>query len=205
MARQPAATTDGATTDTSADTSAGKPDGRRTDTRARIHEVALEVFAEHGYERATMREIADRLGVTRPALYYHYRSKEDILASVHDDLAASVDELLEWARGRPATRATRRELLVRLRALMSGPWRAFSRFAQSNEAAMRDLSATAGFARRMDEIGALLSPADTVQGRIKGRLALTALFMATARGGQLGGTDAERMAAALDVADSLVK
>lgn len=180
-------------------------DGRRTDTRARIHEVALEVFAEHGYERATMLQIADRLGVTRPALYYHYRSKEDILASVHDELATSVDALLAWANERPATRAVRRELLQRLNELMSGPWRAFSRFAQANEAAMRDLSATAGFARRMDDVGALLSPADTVEGRLKGRLALTALFMATARGGQLGGSDADRMAAALDVANSLVK
>lgn len=184
---------------------AGQPDGRRTDTRVRIHEVALEVFTEHGYERATMREIADRLGVTRPALYYHYRSKEDILASVHDELAASVDDLLAWAGGQPATRATRRELLRRLHALMSGPWRAFSRFAQANEAAMRDLSATASFAHRMDQVGALLGPADSVEGRLKGRLALTALFMATARGSQLRGTDAERMAAALDVATSLVK
>lgn len=180
-------------------------DGRRTDTRARIHEVALEVFAEHGYERATMLQIADRLGVTRPALYYHYRSKEDILASVHDELATSVDALLAWANEQPATRAVRRELVQRLHELMSGPWRAFSRFAQANEAAMRDLSATAGFARRMDDVGALLSPADTVEGRLKGRLALTALFMATARGGQLGGSDADRMAAALDVANSLVK
>jgi AcrR family transcriptional regulator len=179
-------------------------DGRRTDTRARIHEVALDVFAEHGYERATMLQIAERLGVTRPALYYHYRSKEDILASVHDELTSSVDELLEWANEQSATRAMRRELLKRLNELMSGPWRAFSRFAQANEAAMRDLSATASFARRMDDVGALLSPADTVEGRLKGRLALTALFMATARGAQLGGSDAERMAAALDVANSLV-
>jgi len=179
-------------------------DGRRTDTRARIHEVALDVFADRGYERATMQQIAERLGVTRPALYYHYRSKEDILASVHEQLASSVDELLEWANEQPATRATRRELLKRLAELMSGPWRAFGRFAQANEAAMRDLSATASFARRMDDVGALLSPADTVEGRLKGRLALAALFMATARGGQLGGSDAERMAAASDVANSLV-
>jgi AcrR family transcriptional regulator len=182
-----------------------KTDGRRTGTRARIHDVALEVFAEHGYERATMQQIADRLGITRPALYYHYRSKEDILARIHDDLAASVDDLIDWARTQPETRATRQELLTRLHGLMSGPWGTFSRFAQANEAAMRDLSAAAEFARRMDTVGALLSPADTVDGRLRGRLALTALFMASARSTQIGSSESERMTAALDIAASLVR
>jgi AcrR family transcriptional regulator len=182
-----------------------KVDGRRTNTRARIHDVALEVFVEHGYERATMRQIADRLGITRPALYYHYRSKEDILASIHSDLASSVDDLIAWATSQPKTRATRQEMLRRLSDLMSGPWGTFGRFAQANEAAMRDLSATAEFARRMDTVGTLLSPADTVDGHLKGRLALTALFMANARGEQLGGTASERMAAALGVANVLVR
>ncbi|HEX6487275.1 MAG TPA: helix-turn-helix domain-containing protein, partial [Candidatus Dormibacteraeota bacterium] len=38
--------------------------GRRGDTRARIQQIALELFAEHGYERTSLREIAERLGVT---------------------------------------------------------------------------------------------------------------------------------------------
>jgi AcrR family transcriptional regulator len=38
----------------------------RTDTRHRTHDVALEVFSEGGEEGATLREIADRLGITRP-------------------------------------------------------------------------------------------------------------------------------------------
>jgi len=184
---------------------ADKVDGRRTDTRARIHDVALEVFAEHGYERASMQQIAGRLGVTRPALYYHYRSKEDILASIHTDLAYSVDDLITWAETQPKTRGTRLQLLRRLHGLMAGPWGTFTRFAQANEAAMRELSAAAEFARRMDILGALLSPTDTIDGRLKGRLALTALFMANARQEQLGGTTAESMDAALDVAAALVR
>src|SRR6266567_4360449 len=102
---------------------ADKVDGRRTDTRA------------------SMQQIAERLGVTRPALYYHYRSKEDILASIHNDLAYSVDDLITWADTQPKTRRTRLQLLRRLHGLMSGPWGTFTRFAQANEAAMRDLSA----------------------------------------------------------------
>ena len=44
------------------------PGGRRGDTRARIQRVALELFAEQGYERTSLREIAERLGVTKAAL-----------------------------------------------------------------------------------------------------------------------------------------
>jgi hypothetical protein len=57
----------------------------------------------------------------------------------------------------------------------------------------------------MDAIGDLLSPATGPAGRIRGRLALTALFMATARGEQLGGSMDERNAAALDIAYALIR
>ena len=40
----------------------------RNDTRARIQQVAVELFTEHGYEGTSLREIAERLGVTKAAL-----------------------------------------------------------------------------------------------------------------------------------------
>ncbi|GIF26697.1 AcrR family transcriptional regulator [Actinoplanes tereljensis] len=40
-------------------------DGRRTDTRDHIRAAAMEVFSERGWAGATLREIADRLGITR--------------------------------------------------------------------------------------------------------------------------------------------
>src|SRR5262249_12854805 len=40
-------------------------------TRERIQAIALELFAEQGYEKTSLREIAERLGVTKAALYYH--------------------------------------------------------------------------------------------------------------------------------------
>ena len=42
--------------------------------------VATELFIEQGYEGTSLREIADRLGITKAALYYHFPSKDDILA-----------------------------------------------------------------------------------------------------------------------------
>src|SRR6266536_445163 len=84
----------------------------RTDTRSRVQKVALELFAEQGYEKTSLREIAERLGVTKAALYYHFKSKEDIVHSFTDDYFAEFDALLDWGKERFA------RVRVRLNALV---------------------------------------------------------------------------------------
>jgi len=65
------------------------------ETRRRILDSATAVFAEHGYAGASMRDIAERLGITKAALYYHFTSKEDLL----DGLVHPVmQELSEFAQ-----------------------------------------------------------------------------------------------------------
>ncbi|HEY7003821.1 MAG TPA: helix-turn-helix domain-containing protein [Gaiellaceae bacterium] len=59
-------------------TSAGE-----TSTRERILDVALELFNEQGYDKTSLRQIAERLDVTKAALYYHFERKEDILLELH--------------------------------------------------------------------------------------------------------------------------
>jgi AcrR family transcriptional regulator len=54
-----------------------------SDTRQRILDVALDLFTEQGYDGTSLREIAEQLGVTKAALYYHFESKEDILMALH--------------------------------------------------------------------------------------------------------------------------
>jgi AcrR family transcriptional regulator len=54
-----------------------------SDTRTRIQRIALELFTENGYEATSLREIAERLGFTKAALYYHFEKKEDILLALH--------------------------------------------------------------------------------------------------------------------------
>src|ERR1700692_1462827 len=73
----------------------------RTDTRSRVQKVALELFAEQGYEKTSLREIAERLGVTKAALYYHFKSKEDIVHSFTDDYFGRLDALIAWGREQP--------------------------------------------------------------------------------------------------------
>jgi AcrR family transcriptional regulator len=60
------------------------------DTRARILDVALELFAEKGFAATATRELAERLGFTKAALYYHFRTKDDLLAAL---ITPAVDEL----------------------------------------------------------------------------------------------------------------
>lgn len=60
----------------------GRHPGER-DTRERILDVALELFTEQGYDKTTLRQIAEPLGFTQAAIYYHFAAKEDILIALH--------------------------------------------------------------------------------------------------------------------------
>jgi AcrR family transcriptional regulator len=64
-------------------------------TRERILDVALELFNEQGYDKTSLREIAERLGITKAALYYHFERKEDIFLELHLRLHALGRHLIE--------------------------------------------------------------------------------------------------------------
>lgn len=63
--------------------STAPPKRPRSDTRERILDVALDLFVEQGYDKTSLREIAERLGITKAALYYHFERKEDMLLALH--------------------------------------------------------------------------------------------------------------------------
>lgn len=52
------------------------------DTKERILEIALELFSQSGYLGTSMSDIANRLGITKGALYKHYSGKQEILDSI---------------------------------------------------------------------------------------------------------------------------
>ena len=56
------------------------------DTKERILETALELFAQNGYLGTSMNDIAGRLGFTKAALYKHYTSKQEILDSIVEQM-----------------------------------------------------------------------------------------------------------------------
>ena len=112
----------------------------RTDTRSRVQKVALELFAEQGYEKTSLREIAERLGVTKAALYYHFKSKEDIVHSFTDDYFAELDALLDWAKDQPRGDESRRELLDRYVGVVLASNEVF-RFLEQNRASVQSMEA----------------------------------------------------------------
>lgn len=51
-------------------------------TKERILQEALQLFAKNGYMATSMNDIANQLKITKPALYKHYKSKQDIFDSI---------------------------------------------------------------------------------------------------------------------------
>jgi AcrR family transcriptional regulator len=94
-------------------------DSRRTDTRDRILSVGLRLFAEQGYANTSLREIAEELGVTKAALYFHYKTKEEIITGILRGYIDDIDELLAERPGGPSTTAEREEALRRFAELQA--------------------------------------------------------------------------------------
>jgi AcrR family transcriptional regulator len=61
----------------------GTGDQAGVSTRERILDVALDLFTDQGFDGTSMREIAGRLRITKPSIYYHFASKEEILMALH--------------------------------------------------------------------------------------------------------------------------
>jgi AcrR family transcriptional regulator len=58
-------------------------DSEVSTTRQRILDIALDLFIEQGFDKTSLRQIAEQLGFSKAALYYHFASKDDILMALH--------------------------------------------------------------------------------------------------------------------------
>lgn len=78
------------------------PPSKAERTRARILEVALELFVEHGYEATTMRRIAEQAGVSLGNAYYYFASKEHLIQGfyqkTHEEHVAACEAVLAKER-----------------------------------------------------------------------------------------------------------
>lgn len=72
-----------------------------TPTRTRILQEAAKLFTEKGYEATSVQDIAQALGLSKAALYHHFRSKEEILYAISllalEGLVAAGEKALEVA------------------------------------------------------------------------------------------------------------
>ena len=157
-------------------------DGRsRADTRARIQQVALELFAEQGYDKTALREIAERLDVTKAALYYHFKSKEDIVRSLVEDYYGQLDALISWGREQEMSARTRGEILSRYVQIVAEGNEVF-RMLHQNQAAVNSLATAKGrgelFRERLTALIELLTGPDAGLGdRLRAAMALGGVSM----------------------------
>ncbi len=67
----------------------------RSSARERLLHAAIARFSTRGYAATSIREIVEAAGVTKPALYYHFESKEGIYRAILDGVAATVASTVE--------------------------------------------------------------------------------------------------------------
>jgi AcrR family transcriptional regulator len=108
---------------------------RRGLVEQEIYHHATRLFAERGFAGTTFQDIADAVGLTRPALYHYVRSKDELLAKLvaeitvdaaarfwsiarRDDLSAAekVHEIIAASVRRQAEHTTRYQLLIKSEA-----------------------------------------------------------------------------------------
>ncbi|NYH43199.1 AcrR family transcriptional regulator [Micromonospora jinlongensis] len=175
-------------------------------TRDRIKAVALELFTEQGYEKTSLREIAERLNVTKAALYYHFKSKDDIVASFVEDRLEQMDALNAWAATQPATLATRRELITRYADTMfGGDQPSVMRFFEQNQTVLKSLASGQQMRGRMMQLAsALCRGDDSPAAQLRAALSLFAVHTSWFAVRAPGITNEERRRLALEVADELL-
>jgi AcrR family transcriptional regulator len=81
--------------DSSEGPDSGRAGLRRSLVEREILERAAELFAERGFAGTTVQDIADALGMSRPALYYYVKSKDVILEQLVENLSINDAEVLE--------------------------------------------------------------------------------------------------------------
>lgn len=178
--------------------------GRRTDTRDKIRAVALELFSVHGYDQTSIRQIAERLGITKAAVYYHFPAKEDIVVSLADDLRNGINEILTWAAGQPPGKKTGLEVLRRYGNVLHGTGRAMTRFMHENYAAFNRLGVGADLRYQFRTVSdAMTAPDHDPVAVYHARQALLTISWSVAMMGDLPLTDEECNDTAIAIASDI--
>jgi AcrR family transcriptional regulator len=80
----------------------GLRDAHVRDTRRALLDTARRIFARDGFQATRTEEIVEESGLTRGALYHHFRDKEDLFRAVHEEVLGEVAPLL-WRRSADPT------------------------------------------------------------------------------------------------------
>jgi AcrR family transcriptional regulator len=141
-------------------------------TRQRIIEVATDLFIEKGYEATSLREIAERVGVTKAALYYHFASKSEMVAAILEPFQVVQQEWLAELSDAPTDEEWADSLGVVIDWMVDNR-RIFQLFERNHEVFEELHDKGSDHAEMHARIGAVLSnPATDVRRRIRMAAAL---------------------------------
>ena len=177
---------------------------QRSDTRQQIQDLAFRLFAAQGYEKTSLREIAEHLDVTKAAVYYHFRTKEEILVGAFEDLTRSIQDLTEWCEDQPHTLEIKQEVIRRYGQVLADAEPVF-RFVQGNQATVRKLGIGDAFRERMRGLrDVIVDPAGDLTDQVRCLSAFVALHAGGLMTGDVDGDPQKRREAVLEVAMDLV-
>jgi AcrR family transcriptional regulator len=77
-------------------------------TKENIVKTALKLFLQNGYERTSLNDIARKVGITKPAIYHHFKNKDELF---HQVLSLFFEEMGKWSKARFGSCKTLKDLL----------------------------------------------------------------------------------------------
>jgi AcrR family transcriptional regulator len=80
--------------------------------RLALHETALRQFARNGVEGTSLQAIADEMGVSKAAVYYHYKTKDELVLGVLEPVIAQLTAMVERIKARRGRQARLDELVT---------------------------------------------------------------------------------------------
>jgi AcrR family transcriptional regulator len=147
-------------------------------TRARILDVALQLFAEQGYAGTSIRDIAERLGMTKSSLYYHFASKEDLLDALVGPLLVGLRQLAADASAAHPRAADEADVVTRLVDLFSEAGRFVSVF-MSDPSVMKHVAQTYDLAGTFAALERALAGRDDALSLLRARCTLGVVHAGT--------------------------
>ncbi len=182
--------------------------GTGSETKQQALRIALALFTSKGFDATSLREIAEQLVISKAALYYHFKSKDDIVRSALSGRSDEAAALLAWARKqKPGSDLLERAVLRWVDSIAVDKLRGI-RFATANPSVMQRIGTDPGSSIR-DSLGAL---AKLVAGKdadpareLLVRMAFTSINSAVMAASRTRYTDEEIISAAREMALALIE
>lgn len=87
------------------------PDASGT-TRQKLIDAAIELFRRHSVAGTSLQMISDELGLTKSAIYHHFRTRDELLSAIMKPVISELAELVETAEAQRGSRAQAESMLT---------------------------------------------------------------------------------------------